>query len=150
MGLSYRHTGRTAFRDAAQRTAEYYLDNVPADWVPPWDFDAEEGVDDRDSSAAAIAANGFFELSSHLPPSDPDRRRFERAGLATLESLTANYTTEGNEDANGILDEGAYNWNNGDYDQSTIWGDYFYLEGLVRALEDWTPWWARDAHDSSV
>jgi unsaturated chondroitin disaccharide hydrolase len=144
MGLSYRHTGRDEFLGAAQDTAEYYLEEVPADWVPPWDFDAEEGVDDLDSSAAAIAACGFLELASHLPQTDPDRRQYETAGLATLESLSESYTTEG-ESSNGILTHGAYNRNDGEYDQCTIWGDYFFLESLVRATRNWTPWWAREA-----
>jgi unsaturated chondroitin disaccharide hydrolase len=149
--LSYRHTGREDFRDVARQAAECYLEEIQAArdtgrgaWVPPWDFRAEEGADVEDSSDAAIAACGFLELATHIPAGDPDRTRYERAGLTTLDALAAEYTTEGTE-ANGILAEGTANWNEGNHGQCTLWGDYFFLEALVRSLRDWTPFWARDS-----
>jgi hypothetical protein len=64
--LSYRHTGDEQFLDAAKQVTEYYIDNLPEDHVPRWDFEAPEG-EPRDSSAGAIAVCGLFELASHLP-----------------------------------------------------------------------------------
>jgi unsaturated chondroitin disaccharide hydrolase len=142
--LAYRHTGREPFLDAAETAAEYYLAEVPREWVPPWDFRAAAGQSVRDSSAGAIAACGLLELATHVPPSDPARSRYRKAALATLGSLARSYTTEGH-DSNGILTAGTANWMNDNFDQCTLWGDYFFVEGLVRALRDWTPWWARNA-----
>jgi len=137
--LSYRHTGDEQFLDAAKQVTEYYIDNLPEDHVPRWDFEAPEG-EPRDSSAGAIAVCGLFELASHLPRADPDRRRYEDVALATLSSLADEYTTEG-ADSNGILAEGAYNRPDGNFDEVTSWGDYFYVEGLTRAIQDWVPYW---------
>jgi unsaturated chondroitin disaccharide hydrolase len=139
--LAYRHSGEERFLETAQSVAEYYLSEVPSDYVPPWDFRADD-TDIRDTSAAAIAACGFFELAEHLPPAHPDRQRYERTGVETLTSLAQSYTTEGDE-ADGILAQSAANCNKDQYDQCTLWGDYFYFEGLVRASFDWTPFWCR-------
>lgn len=71
--LAYGYTGDEQFREAAVDVADYYLDSLPADVVPAWDFDA--GEDQRDSSAAAIAACGLAELSEQLPLAAPQRHR---------------------------------------------------------------------------
>jgi unsaturated chondroitin disaccharide hydrolase len=141
--LAYRHTGAEQFRKTARLVADYYLEEVPNDWVPAWDFDAEDS-EIRDSSAAAIAACGLLELAGQLPSTDQYKEHYENSALATLSSLSTDYTTTGVE-SNGILAEGTYDRNEGGYDRCTLWGDYYFLEGLVRATRHWTPWWARNA-----
>jgi unsaturated chondroitin disaccharide hydrolase len=139
--LSYRYTGDETHRDTARTVADWYVDHLPDDGIPRWDFDAPETDDHRDTSAAAIATCGLFELSSALPRGDPDRRRYEDIALDTLSTLAEAYTTEG-EDATGILGHGVDNKpDDKGVDRSLIYGDYFYLEGLVRALTDWQPYW---------
>jgi unsaturated chondroitin disaccharide hydrolase len=138
--LVYGYTGDTAFREVAREVADYYLDRVPADHVPRWDFDAPAEDTTRDSSAAAIAACGLLELASVVPAGDPDRQRYENAALATLASLSGDYTTEGM-DSNGILHSATANKNKRGGEECCLWGDYFYTEGLVRATADWEPYW---------
>lgn len=139
--LSYRHTGRDRFRDVSVLTADHFLDRLPDDGVPPWDFDSDE-PEIRDSSAAAIAANGLLELAGHLPATDDDRARYETAALDILSSLAAEYTTEG-EDSNAVLAHGTAHRTEGLYDQPLIYGDYYFLSALLRAIENWTPFAAR-------
>ena len=44
--------------------ADFYLLHIRADGVPPWDFDAPvESRGQVDTSAAAIAASGLFQLA---------------------------------------------------------------------------------------
>jgi unsaturated chondroitin disaccharide hydrolase len=138
--LSHRHSGRERFREAARATAEYFLDALPADLVPPWDFDAGEDI--RDTSAAAIAACGLQELSDLLPAADPDRQRYADAAGAILESLTETYTTDG-EDAHAILHSGTGHRPNGGYDEPLIYGDYYYLSALLRETTAWRPFATR-------
>ena len=60
----YLETGYLPFLDAAQRVANYYITNVPADYVPYWDFQAPDIPNaPRDSSAAAITLSGLLQLS---------------------------------------------------------------------------------------
>jgi len=36
-----------------------------------------------------------------------------------------------------------YHWPNGvGVDECCIWGDYFYLEALMRLRDPWRPYWA--------
>ncbi|GAB7021347.1 glycoside hydrolase family 88 protein [Halostagnicola bangensis] len=134
------YTGESAYAELASKLANYYLERVEADHVPQWDFDApaDDGV--RDSSAAAIAACGLDELSRILPSADDRTRQYRNAALETLESLAGNYTTDP-DDSNGLLMEGAYHRTDDDFDECCLWGDYFYVEGLVRATEQWERYW---------
>src|SRR5712671_2305869 len=47
-----------SFLATAQRLADYFIANLPPDFVPYWDF-SQSGTAPRDSSAAAIAASGL-------------------------------------------------------------------------------------------
>jgi unsaturated chondroitin disaccharide hydrolase len=57
----YRHTKDYRFLKAAQSMADYYLANLPADFVPYWDFRAP-GIphEPRDSSAASLSGVGLW------------------------------------------------------------------------------------------
>ena len=138
IAADYTDDGRYA--DLSARLSNHYLSRVEDDHVPRWDFDAPADRDYRDTSAAAIAACGLDELARRLPLADRRASGYRNAALATLGSLAADYTTEGL-DSNGLLTEGAYDPNEGDYDECTIWGDYFYVEGLVRATRQWSRYW---------
>src|SRR5207248_1849410 len=47
------------YREDAERAARWFLDHLPEDGIPPWDFSATEP---KDASAAAIAASALLEL----------------------------------------------------------------------------------------
>jgi unsaturated chondroitin disaccharide hydrolase len=138
--LSYHHTGQDRFLATARDVAEYFLDELPADHVPPWDFDADEDI--RDTSAAAIGACGLQQLAAALPAGSDDRHRYEDAAVTILESLATNYTTEGT-DSDAVLSDGAAYRPGDRYEQPLIYGDFFFLSGLCRATSDWTPYVAR-------
>jgi len=137
--LAADYTGEGAHASLAAKVADYYLTHVEDDHVPLWDFDAPTDPEIRDSSAAAIAACGLDELTRQLPTADERVPAYRTAALETLGSLAADYTT--GEDSNGLLKAGAYHPTDDDYDECTIWGDYFYVEGLVRATRQHTRFW---------
>ena len=128
----YRHTKDYRFLKAAQAMADYYLANLPADFVPYWDFRAP-GIpnEPRDSSAAALAGVGLWELSQMA--TGPERRaRYRKAALDTLDSLTRNYLSR--EITGRLLMHGAYHVPARIApDESLIFGDYYYLELLLAA-----------------
>lgn len=128
------------FAQLSATLANYYLANVEDDHIPRWDFEAPADEDIRDSSAAAIAACGLDELVRNLPLADDRSLAYRNAALATLESLAENYSTS-DLDSNGLLTDGAYHPSEGDYDECTIWGDYFYVEGLIRATDHFPRFW---------
>ena len=138
--LAASYTGESAYAELATRLANYYLQRVEPDHVPRWDFDAPEDDQVRDSSAAAIAACGLANLAADLPLADDRTEQYRNAALATIGSLAENYVTDPST-SNGLLSDGAYNRTQGDFDECCVWGDYFYVEGLVRAVERWDRYW---------
>lgn len=72
----YRWTKEPQFLEASKQLADYFLDRLPADGVPPWDFDAPQ-PSPRDTSAAMIAAYGMLLLFE----AEPDNRKYYDAAL---------------------------------------------------------------------
>ena len=140
--LSYRYTGNRAFLDTAKRMARHFLERLPDDYVAYWDFCAP--VDERtyrDSSASAIVCAGLLEILGHLDAGDPDRD-YLRTGLErSLRSLVENYSTIGDPDAEGFIRHGCYSAHGASEDDFLIWGDYFYLEALMRIERGITGYW---------
>lgn len=132
--LSYRYTGNAAFLDTAKRLARYFLERLPRDYVVYWDFDAPVHAETkRDSSASAITSAGILELLEHLPSNDPDRDFLETGLLRSMRGLIERYATIGEPDAQGLLKRGSYSVRGGaSPDDYVIWGDYYYLEALMR------------------
>jgi unsaturated chondroitin disaccharide hydrolase len=141
--LSYVYTQDEAFVRTARRLADYFLSRLPEDGVAYWDLVFMDGAEqEKDSSAAAIAACGLLELATQLPDSDPDKARYADAAIAMLGALADRYTTKDHPEASGMLMHGVYNKPRGwGIDESTIWGDYFYFEALVRLRKDWRLYW---------
>ena len=59
-----------------------------------------------------------------------------------LRSLIQNYQGTQAEPGNPILYHGVYSWHSGKgVDEGNIWGDYYYMEALVRFWKDWNLYW---------
>lgn len=138
--LAARETGDASFVDAAVRCADYFLAHLPADGVAYWDLAVTD--DSRDASAAAIAVCGLDELV-RLVPDDARAARYRAEAARILDSLVTGYTPAPGSDANCLLREGVYHMHAGHgVDEGNLWGDYYYLEALVRAAQPgWRPYW---------
>lgn len=139
--LSYVHTEDHSFLETAMKIADYFIDRLPKDFVPYWDLYFQEGDEYRDSSAAGILACGLLEISKHLAITNPIREKYEETALNIIYSLYKNYTTAG-EMSNGILKHAVYSIPHGNgVDECCIWGDYYYLEALMRLKKSWNLYW---------
>jgi unsaturated chondroitin disaccharide hydrolase len=134
----FTYTGRESDLMVAIRNAEYYIDRCPASLVPPWDFDVPTGADHfDDSSAAAIAASGLWDLGALVESREPARaRRYRNATLRILESLCSDrylaWTTPGWE---GVLKHAVYHFHKKlGVDESVMWGDFFFLEAVYKVI----------------
>jgi len=113
-----------AYRTAATRAADYYLGRLPDDLIPPWDFDADGDDEPRDASAAAIAAYGLLLLGEET--ADP---RWSAAGEACLQALAESAQAPPGQPA--ILLHATADLPHGiGVDESTIYGDYFFVRAL--------------------
>jgi unsaturated chondroitin disaccharide hydrolase len=122
--------------------AHYFLNRLPEDDVCHWDL-ALLGTDAvRDSSAAAIAVCGLLDLATTLPATDDLRACYEEMALRIMDSLTDNYLVHDEEDCDGLLKHSVYHMASGKgVDECCSWGDYFYVEALVRLTQCWQSYW---------
>jgi len=129
---AYQETGDITLLNAAQKTANYFIKNLPSDFVPYWDFNAtDKQATPRDSSAAAIAASGLLDLAK-LETSQASKDKYLKAAENILLSLSSKKYLSSNKEVKSILLHGTYNKNVGDFDTGTIWGDYYFLEALLK------------------
>ncbi len=128
--------------DKFAKITNYFLNRLPDDYVPYWDLVFTKSSEPRDSSAAAIAACGILEMYKYLPDSDPNKETYKNAAMHIVNSLIDNYSTRNTPTSNGLLLHGVYSKpdNNG-VDECNIWGDYFYMEALMRLMRDWEIYW---------
>ncbi|MCU6711574.1 glycoside hydrolase family 88 protein [Paenibacillus sp. J5C_2022] len=141
--LAYRYTKHAPFLDTSKRLARYFIEHLPEDHVAYWDFDVPiENGTPRDSSASAIASCGLLELLELTGADDPDRPLFESALQNSMESLVERYSTMDAAEAEGLLKHGSYHVL-GDRapDDYMIWGDYYYMEALVRMQRGLKGYW---------
>jgi unsaturated chondroitin disaccharide hydrolase len=130
---AYRYTKKPEFLAAACRVADYFIKNLPEDFVPYWDFkDPAIPAAIRDSSAASIAAAGLLELKTFVAD-EKLRNTYHHAAVRILESLASSrYLAQGS-GGYGILKHGTWKKPTDPHaDTSLIWGDYYFLEALMR------------------
>ena len=131
--MTYRFTRDPRFLQTAQRAADYFLDHLPPDHVPYWDFNAP-GIPDepRDVSAGAIAASALLELSRFMNE-QPAKEQYFRAAVSILEALSVQPYFRESEASAGILKYAVGNRPGGsEIDVSLIYGDYYFIEALIR------------------
>lgn len=130
--MAYRYTGNELFLHTAHRLSDFFIDNLPGDYIPNWDFDFPDTL--KDASAAAIASSALLELST-LTDDSVNKGKYKNAALNILKSLCSPaYLAEGT-NSSGILLHGVQNYNDGKgVDVSLIYADYYFIEALLRWL----------------
>jgi len=125
------------------KIVDYYLDHLPEDKVAYWDLDFTDGDEPRDSSAAAISVCGLLEALKSMPLDEEHKERYSKAAEGILTGLINTCATDASDAADGLLLHGTYYYAGGiGIDECCLWGDYFYLEALTRALKpDWKKYW---------
>lgn len=145
--LSYLHTKKTRFLDAAKRAADHFIENCKADWLPRVDFRAPEQPVLYDSTAGACAACGLIELSKYLP--EREGRAYLDAALNLLRAMGDRFCNF--DPANDhLLDYGTERYpaeiseegyKKAGVHKSIIYGDYFYTEAILKLLgAKFNPW----------
>ena len=129
--MMYRETKDTRYLDFVQKVADVYLERLPEDYVPYWDFDAP-GIPNapRDASAAAITASALLELSTFVP--GEKGAGYKEAAVKMLESLSSEQY-QSRESKPSFLLHSTGHWPDGsEIDASIIYADYYYIEALMR------------------
>ncbi len=128
LALCYRFTRDESIKPLFERVTKYFIEHLPEDYVPYWDLCFGDGSGEpRDTSAAAIAVCGIIEMNKYV-----QNEEFMTAAVKMMESLSEKYTTVDYPESNGILKDGMYSRKHGHEPECTSWGDYFYIEALMR------------------
>ena len=131
-GTCYELTRDPVYLEVAEHNADYWLSNVPADGVAPWDFDAPEDGP-VDTSASAIAVTGLLKLAEHAA-SAARRMAYRDCALRTVESLISKYLGKGSDGWEGILRGGVYHIHKDlGVNESVMWGEFFFVQALQQA-----------------
>ena len=132
--MTYRETKDARFLETAQNLANYFINNLPEDYIPYWDFNAPNIPDEeKDSSAGAIAASGLLELSK-LSLDLELKKKYREIALNMLKSLSSSeYLSKGTNNRAILLHGVGGRPMNNEVDVSLIYGDYYFIEGLLRA-----------------
>lgn len=127
----YRETRDPQFLEFAQHVADVYLDRLPDDRVPYWDFDDPRIPDaPRDASAAAVAASALIELSDYADSDHADRYLNEATRM--LASLSSDNYKSGDRNSAFLLHSVGHHPAGSEIDASIIYADYYYIEALNR------------------
>lgn len=144
-GIALNYAFRPKESDFAvyEAVTNYYLNRLPKDLICYWDliFD-DQSQQSRDSSAAAIAVCGMNLMNQFLPETFDKKQVYTYAQHSMLESLIDNYTEQLGQGTVALINHGVYSWHSGKgVDEGNIWGDYYYLEALIRFYKDWKMYW---------
>lgn len=145
--MAYRYVRKEEYVEIFEKVTKFFLEHLPEDLVPYWDFDFDDGsTEPRDSSAAAIAVCGMLEMVKYLSEEKADYYRQMASRL--MYALWQHCAVKDSKISGGLLLHGTYardSVNNPctdrGVDECNNWGDYYYLEGLVRMSADWKPYW---------
>ncbi len=134
--VAYEYSRDPRFLETAQACADYYITHANSDGVPPWDFNApSESRALLDTSAAAIAASGLLRLSMLLHDSVKGHYYWSTA-ILMLRMLCEKHLARRDKKWEGILKGGVYHLHKElGVDESVMWGEYFFVEGLDQALQ---------------
>jgi unsaturated chondroitin disaccharide hydrolase len=123
-------TGDKTYLAASEKIAAHFTALLPADSVPPWDFDAPGPKQPKDASAGSAAAYGFLKLYAVT-----GENRYLATASRLLRSLAS--TCSNNGESGGLLLHATADLPHGlGVDESTMYGDYYYLKALIALRND--------------
>ena len=127
--MIYRFTGEQKFLDAAEAASQYFIERLPEDFIPLYDFfEPYTSVQTKDASAAAVAASGFFELYEFT-----NNTLYFNTAVEILNSLSSERYSTINSALSSVLQESTLHRGFGRV--GTSYADYYYLEAIVRFKE---------------
>ncbi|ASJ73836.1 glycoside hydrolase family 88 protein [Granulosicoccus antarcticus] len=128
----YAATGNPLWLDTARKVADTTEKLMGTTDVPVWDYALPaDGSHPVDSSAGAVTAAGLFLLASLTEGEEAER--WDRFGRRCLHGLLRDCDLTTEPQAEGLLAHGAAFVNSGKSDSMLPYGDYYFMEALMRA-----------------
>ena len=130
--LSYIHTGKQEYLEAAKRVAHYFIANiVETDYIPRVDFRSPEEPVLIDTTAAACAACGLIEIAKAV--GEHEKKMYINAAIKILKALEEKYC-DWTDKEDSILQMGteAYYGREWGHNIPIIYGDYYFIEAIYK------------------
>ena len=130
--MTYRETNKQEFLDTSIKLADHFLNRLPEDGIPYWDFDDPKIPNaPKDASAAAIAACGMLEIAN-LVKSDKLKDKYISAAKSFIKILSSEKYFSGDTNQALLSHSTGHHPNNSEIDVPIIYADYYYMEALLR------------------
>lgn len=127
----YRFTRSESYLEFVQQVADVYLQRLPDDGVPYWDFDDPQiPTAPRDASAAAVVASALLELADYVPAVKANY--YVEAARKMLSSLSSKAYQSRRANPSFLLHSTGHLPAGSEIDASIIYADYYYIEALLR------------------
>ncbi len=147
VALSYAYLKDPKYLEIFEKITDYFIEHLPEDLIAYWDFDFDTGSEEpRDSSSVSIAVCGMLEMAKYLEPAKA--KKYTDAADKMLRALIDHCAVKDRKESNGLLLHGTYardskenTCTNRGVDECNTFGDYFYLEALIRMSKDWKLYW---------
>lgn len=114
----------------AERAAKYFVDHLPVDWIPYYDFDCpyDEMYQPRDTSAAAIVAHALLKLFAITKKT----QYFQQAEKILESLMSPNYRADGSSTYKipAILVNGTVHFKQDNLNSAIVYGDMYFLEAI--------------------
>ena len=127
--LSYIHTGKEEYLNAAKRVAHYFISCVCDDYLPKCDFRSPKEPVIYDSTAGAIAACGLIEIAKAVP--EFERSIYMDAAVNMLKALEEKFCNW-DENYDSILQMGTSAYSGQNHHLNLIYGDFYFVEAVLK------------------
>ncbi|MBE7035158.1 MAG: glucoronyl hydrolase [Ruminococcaceae bacterium] len=134
--VAYKYTKDAEIFDIHKAVSYYFMDHLPSDGVPYWDFDFTDGsLEARDSSASAVVACGLMEMCKYLPDTAEQKKYYQNAADLMLKALIEKCVpTEPDSDSLLTFVTGSVPHCEA-INHCETYGDLFYFEALARKVK---------------
>ncbi|GAA3629380.1 glycoside hydrolase family 88 protein [Flavivirga jejuensis] len=130
--IAYRETRKQEFLDTSIKLANHFLNRLPEDGIPYWDFDDPKIPNaPKDASAAAITSCGLLELTG-LVKDEKLKEKYIKAANNFVEKLSSKDYFSGDTSKALLLHSTGNHPKNSEIDVPIIYADYYYMEALTR------------------
>ncbi len=147
VALSYKYSRNKEYLNIFDKVLNYYITKLPDDLVPYWDMIFTKGCEPRDSSSASIVVCGLLEMAKYV--NNEKSNYYMSLAKKMLKSIYDNYSVKDFSKSNGLVLHATYSKKSPyntctpeGVDECASWGDYFYMEALIRLYFDkWEMYW---------
>lgn len=130
--MCYRETRDTQFLSFAQKVTDVYLQRLPKDLIPYWDFD-DPAIPNapKDASAACVTASALLELSTFVKDASK-AQMYRHKAEQMLAVLSSDQYQSGITNNAFLLHSTGHKPAGSEINASIIYADYYYMEALLR------------------